>query len=246
MMNQRATFHGTPVLEPGQTWRWPRQAERRLVLSVSIGDDLINRWTEPARAKYAERVGASCLTLRDYLPVGDSPHWEKLRIADYLRQGYRVLWVDSDVLIEDGAPDIFGYVAPEEFGAVDEVRTAQWAEHHPGLEERVVELAWTTGFPMEDRPDQYWNTGVMVASPCHEDVFNLAGDDPVSDCVFEQTWLNLSIARQYVRMCSLPRYFNNMQNFRENRPSHGQFLHAAGRAAAAKVRDLLEVAEAAD
>lgn len=222
-------------------WQPPQKSERRLVLSASFGPDPCNRLTEPFRIEYARRVGATCVTLRDYRGIGDAPHWEKLRIRDFLLMGYRVLWVDSDVLIQPGAPDLFAHVWPNRLAAVDELQTGQWQNYYAGNSAAVEALARTLGRP---RPftRSYWNTGVILACPNHADVFALGSDVARSDCVFEQTWLNVRFREALIPagVWPLPLWANNMTRW-DVPCEHGQFLHAAGMPAAEKVSSFLSL-----
>ncbi len=80
-------------------------------------------------ARYAKRINADFLVvqerkysllLRGYVN-GDLPVYEKFRLADFLEQYDRVLYLDSDILITPQARDIFAeFSNPKFFYAYDE------------------------------------------------------------------------------------------------------------------------------
>ena len=175
---------------------------------------------------YAAKIGASTFVMRDRSGLGDGPHWEKYRIADYLAEGFTVLWVDADAIIAPWCPDLTQLFPPAlcDMAACDEVASGYWEEQHSGLRALVPAMAEACGrsftFPIGD--SAYYNTGVMVINPTPASInaFRLL-DFVASDCVWEQSHLNLRFREAGLRISPLPRAFNEMQFY-------GDIVHAAG------------------
>lgn len=201
---------------------------RLVVMSAVFGDPCEKTFaiTSGFLASYAAKIGASLFIMRDHSGLGDGPHWEKCRIADFLRQGVTVIWIDADAVVTPWCPDL-SQLFPKllcDIAVCDEVASGYWGEKHTGLRGCVSAMARQCGrpfsFPQGD--SAYYNTGVMVINPNPRTISAFTLRDRVqSDCVWEQSWLNLKFREDQLRIAPLPRAYNEMQFY-------GDIIHAAG------------------
>jgi hypothetical protein len=126
--------------------------------------------------------------LIDASPHGTSrsPAWQKLLILsqDFAPKYERIIWVDSDIVINPDAPLITEGVPPEKVGAVDEFAFPS-PEDHPRVIRVVAEAlrlpperVWPTpqsfyeSWGLPSSFSQVVQTGVLVLSPrYHKDVY---------------------------------------------------------------------------
>lgn len=103
---------------------------KKAIVTLAIGAAYSDRFEQLCRKNwtaYAQRHGFDLVVIKEPLDVGErarrrSPAWQKCLVlgafglADY----ERVVWVDSDILINPAAPSILDGVPGERIGAIDE------------------------------------------------------------------------------------------------------------------------------
>jgi hypothetical protein len=166
-------------------------SERRAIVTLAIGESFRRRWREicePNWRGYAERHGYDLICVDEPLDMSEraclrSPAWQKCLILSqpFSARYDRMVWLDSDILIAPGAPDVCAGVPVEKVGAVDEFGIPSPALHR--LIRRKQYAHWRRlGVPFIDNPnprsyysvyglsrgfDHVVQTGVMVLSPKH-------------------------------------------------------------------------------
>jgi len=165
------------------------------IVTLAIGANYAERFEQLCRRNwtaYAERHGFDVVVLKEPLDFGErarrrSPAWQKCLILGLpeLKNYERVVWVDSDILINPRAPSIVQGVPMEKIGATDEHR-------YPSLETRQNLLRQVLAVAPEggDWGKRFWEswlspgafhahfglpsgqahivqTGVLVLSPRH-------------------------------------------------------------------------------
>jgi len=79
--------------------------------------------THPLMKKYADKIGVDFLCISNF-GVTDitalPPKYEKFQIFDFFDKYDRILFIDTDIIVNPDAPDIFDYCPAECFGAVSE------------------------------------------------------------------------------------------------------------------------------
>jgi hypothetical protein len=156
--------------------------------------------THPTIEAYARRLGADFIVWREF--AGHTmPHYQKLELGRLLERYDRVLYLDTDVLVRDDAPDLFGLVPEGELGMLLE---SEYVDRRID----VIQYMIAVGYDARAWDGKYYNAGVMVLSPCHRDLFT----QPTSETnhIKEQTYLNLMISRTRTKMFPLPYRFNRM------------------------------------
>lgn len=121
-MNDRVRWRLFGEVETAENW----------LVTTAIGGDYLERWEGFARdtwLRYARRhglgiaVAVSDLAEEDELQLNGA--WQKLLALRSLREalgrGARCAIIDTDVLVGDGAPNVFDAVAPGRVGIVSQV-----------------------------------------------------------------------------------------------------------------------------
>lgn len=137
-----------------------------LVISVAAGPEYeelaaINR---PRWLYYANRCNADLIVLTGR--TADFGVLEKFRVEPYVRQYKRTLFVDADCFIKPTCPNLFDLVPQSDVGMHDDwdyLKHTKWLR-----DERTVALA-SQGVKYET--DACWNSGVVVCSARHADIW---------------------------------------------------------------------------
>lgn len=150
--------------------------------------------------EYAERIGAEIHVVTSDDPSIRIGHYRKIKVLNEILDRYdRVLWIDADVLISRKAPDIFAEVPEDCLGIFNE---APWIDRSNDAK------IWfdLTGFAIT--PNVYFNTGIMVLSKIHKDIFRMP--DIQVQHYGEQTYLNQRIAECNTKVYYLSHHWNRM------------------------------------
>jgi hypothetical protein len=185
----------------------------KLVLTIAVGEKfkVISQLTLPTIEEYALKIGAECIVLNDEHMKGEqSPHWLKFKIYDYLTKYERILFLDSDLIIRPDTPNLFELIPDTKFGIFDE---CPYTPRITCLEELFQVYGWKP--PINEKTKQqevkYYNTGVMVVSRKHRNIFRPPTDyKPLVNNFGEQTFLNYRIQDSGVKVFGLEHLFNRM------------------------------------
>jgi lipopolysaccharide biosynthesis glycosyltransferase len=203
---------------------------RVAIVTFLIGEVYERTWSRMcARSwtSYAQRIGADIIVLKDRIDASDvsrSPAWQKLLILDlpWAKRYERILWLDSDIIINDEAPDILQYGGPvEKVGICEDSGHLSPAEAQVYLESRLkiqlsphnVQTSWRTA--MRERYATYntpphdvmFNTGVLVLSPAHHnEALKSVYSYPQISQLYEQPRLSHSLLEHDLVYTLSPRY----------------------------------------
>ncbi len=118
--------------------------------------------TGPLMKRYAESVNADYIVI-DQLTEQSHKCGNKYAYAEVAARYEQSLWLDTDVVMMDGSPDIFQQVRSDQWGLCDDL---------PGLKQIPGNYDWfnfqwrqqssSLGLPAYDVP-KAWNSGVVVA-----------------------------------------------------------------------------------
>ncbi len=175
---------------------------KHLVLTIAVGDAYENMamYTHPTLKAYAERIGADFLSIDE--SNCSSPHWMKFQIFDLLNQYERIIYFDTDIIIRDDCPDLFSIVPTNELGMFNE------APFTDGRQMAMYEICKAYATTLPEWNGKYYNTGVMVISRTHKYLFQKPDEENFG--YYEQSYLNLQIAKKEVWMCDLRYQFNRL------------------------------------
>jgi hypothetical protein len=190
--------------------------------------------THPTLKAYASKIGADFINWTDasgYQVLG----YKKMELAGLLDTYDRVLFVDTDVIIREDAPDLFEIVPEDQLGMFEEGR------YYDRTHSTLIYMTWA-GFNLSKWDGQYYNSGVIVLSKQHRDVF--VQPPQQVDHFGEQTWLNTLIADRQTKIFPLQHRFNHLLgldlNFGEDRLD-SYFVHYAGMRTTLPDQELLKL-----
>lgn len=209
----------------------------RVIVTIAMGSDPSYRYGLASMERYAARVGAQLIVIREPLiavdGLSDTRHiaWlQKIYALQLVNQFESVLYVDADVLITPQAPDIFQLMNSlnAEFAMYD--------EGHLGRQHYLIRLQEVIGQKLSQNLfNSYFNAGVIYLTRKSDLVQELRSDDVriimqggVS-CP-EQTWFNYLIQVRQLKVMSLDRSYNFMEETEGDLKArlNASFIHYAG------------------
>lgn len=217
-----------------------RQYKRNAVIvtGIDVEDEL--KYSMPTIEAYCKKFNLTlfCLKNPKLNITGKKDYnyykFEKNRIYDYFQDFDRILRLDSDILITPKCPDIFKLLPYNKIGAVYEDVGSR-------KKQRKQEIVKTKS-ALGDIPNwynDYINSGVMVASKMHKEIFKL--DDHILEVLKnneigtfqEQNIVNWKIKYYGFEIGNMGYKFNHMKMFSEKwnnyaNPFKSAIIHMAG------------------
>lgn len=211
---------------------------KQAVVTISIGERFAKmaKVTHKTLKAYADKIGAEFIVLDK---ADNYPHWQKMRLYDLLIQYNRIIYLDIDIIIREDCPNLFELIPETKLGIFNEGRFMS-------REDSLIEAckAYDKKIP-KDYDGTYYNTGVMVVSRKHRELFkrphiihNLG--------MFEQGYLNMKILLDFdikKDVEELDYKFNRMTGLDKHCGIHrldSYIVHYAGAPEAVNVPDLME------
>jgi hypothetical protein len=123
--------------------------------------------TGPALERYAGRHGYELVVAHERLTRGRPPAWDKIVMLHSLVASHDlVVWIDTDALVFDGAPDIAGALTPNRFLHLVEHRTSRGRVPNTGVlalqggtrSQRFLEHVWAQRRFVDDR---WWENAAV-------------------------------------------------------------------------------------
>ncbi len=173
---------------------------RKAIVTIAIGEhgEEMAKITHPLMRAYAEYTGAEFIVIDKpfFLDRFGKHTYEKLNCYKLLEEYERIIFLDSDILISLGSPDLFEIVPESVFGASN--------EYFYPMRERDISLTQIELGPIEwEHP--YFNAGMMVFSKAHKELFN--PEDPDL-----QHWVFSDFRNNHVNLLNDQPYFNYKLN----------------------------------
>lgn len=179
---------------------------KKAIVTITMGAtyEHIASMTHASQRAYADRIGAEFIVINKQLISQTSPHFEKFQIYDLLNIYHRIAFIDTDIIIRDDCPDVFELVPETHFGIFNE------GKYLPERASSVPEIAKAYEVTVDKAWDRksYYNTGVMVLSRRHKDIFKKPEKEIWS--FYEQSYINLKLINNLVKVFELPYQFNRM------------------------------------
>lgn len=206
-----------------------------LVCTIVSGEEAssIAQYSVPLMKAYALRIGAEFLILEKTfrtLEYGQE-FYEKLQAGDLLSSFERVLYVDADIIILPGAPDLFQATSDEHFG-VTVVGSALTS-----IQNEIDSLLKVFNYAID--PQLYFNAGVFLVSRKQQRIFTETLNDVKEwasaiqngkvRALHDQSILNYLVQKHQIPISDLGKNFNRTRafgNFHQRFRSY--FIHYAG------------------
>jgi hypothetical protein len=154
-------------------------------------------------------------------------HIEKFQLFEALERYERIIFLDSDILIQPSCPNLFNLVPEGRLGIVyDDTGPDAWKRT-----EELEKLGTRLGSISESR-NRYFNSGVMVMDQSLKSLFEMRRKDFISGRWPEQTLLNYRVLRHNIPVVELAEQYNFMPHMpgwasQENRLG-ANVIHYAG------------------
>jgi len=181
----------------------------KAIITIVSGEKYKSTWerSEPFFVHYADKCDAELIVLKGIEGTEyPSPHWIKFGIYNLLKKEFdRIAFIDADILIRPDTPSLFDIVPEDQFGIFNE---GTYTPRSMCIHE--VKKVFNVELPKWNGKD-YYNTGVMVMSRQHRYIFKITEEiKPLRNSFGEQTYLNMKIMANDVKVFSLPYQFNRM------------------------------------
>lgn len=193
------------------------------VVTIVIGNTYndLSKLTHPTIKAYADKIGADFIVWKT-MGKHTHPGYQKLEIKELLKKYERVLYIDTDIIIREDSPNLFDVVPKEKVGLFNEGRFVLRSDS-------FYDFCRQVNFNPQDWDKRYFNTGVLVVSREHSEMFN---QPPVEiNSFYEQTYLNVMICHLGFKIHDLSYKFNRMSimDNATGEPRHdAYFVHYAG------------------
>jgi hypothetical protein len=229
-MNTDGTAAGNNLLQDRKA------AEPRAIIVVSIGDQHQSIYSQTRRSieQYARRIGAALLNVdsvgvlptdlvqivctRSYASEREPlPYVAKCwAIYDALGSFERVALLDSSCVVQNQCADLFELVSPGSVGGWNESTMTDFKswkiDTRLAKEKRALDLS------------VYLNTGVLVVSRCHRELFSpgkiIGNLDLFHGPYADQLFINIMLAQSHTPVCELSRAYNYVPVFNYADESH--------------------------
>jgi hypothetical protein len=155
----------------------------KAIVTIAIGEQYIFNWKKyclPSWRRYCDRHGFDLVAIEEPLDSSErggsrSVAWQKCLILgqEFANSYERIVWVDSDILFNNCAPDVTAGVPVDKVGVVEDLQFSYpnfirralrlWGEGEAVINYTAEEYYKQYGLP--DDVDRVFNTGVLVLSP---------------------------------------------------------------------------------
>ena len=225
-MNTDRTAAGSKLLQD------QKAAESRAIIVVSIGDRHQSIYSQTRRSieEYARRIGADLLNVdsvgvlptelvqvvctRSYASKREPlPYVAKCwAIYDALGSFERVALLDSTCVVQNQCADLFELVSPRSVGGWNESTMTDFKSWK--IDMRLAKEKRALDLPL------YLNTGVLVVSRCHRELFSpgkiISNLDLFHGPYPDQLFINIMLAQSHTPVCELSRAYNYVPVFNHN------------------------------
>lgn len=137
-----------------------------LVLTISIGEkhEKISELTLKTIENYAKKVNADFINLKTAKSNGTD--WEKTQVYDLFNKYKRIILFDIDLIIREDCPNLFEIVPEKELGAFNEGKYVFKSDD-------IKITARMYDENLGDITSKYYNTGVLILSRKHKQLFKI-------------------------------------------------------------------------
>ncbi len=198
------------------------------VLVIATGERgkiMFTKWGNTC-ASYATSVKADFILVRETA----NPNYrylDKFVIGPLLEKYKRVVYIDADVEVLPGAPNLFELVPENIMGLIDE----RMYYCNEGIErgiERVAEIGKEHGYTFYPSPGRYLSTGIMVVSRMHKDIFRLPEIPFIRTPTYEQDLIFARILEAGHRAMYFGPELQYVHGFGVHGKEHAKFHHYPG------------------
>ncbi|MDB9372416.1 glycosyltransferase [Nodularia sphaerocarpa] len=195
----------------------------KAVVTLCVGDaaNRLGEITHPFLRAYAEKIGANFVEINNLKMGFDVPYFEKYQISNLLEKYDRIIYMDTDIIVDAKCPDLFAIVPEDNFGAF---LVSNYTYFHDGavkdIQKELEDIGWER---------KYFNSGVMVVSQYHRQVFtkdhNLVTWASNKRAFHEQTILNYTVQKLSIPIYDIGYKFNHTSQIKNSRAIYGRRIN---------------------
>ncbi|MDJ0732737.1 MAG: glycosyltransferase [Nostocaceae cyanobacterium] len=191
----------------------------KAVVTLCIGDAYsLGEVTHPLLKAYADKIGADFIVINTPKLNFNYAHYEKYQIYDLLNDYERIIYLDTDIIVSPKYPNLFDIVPEKQFGAFVVSKHTYFHDRAiKDIQKVLGEIGWKR---------EYFNSGVMVLSKCHREIFNKNHDLLVwaseKRNFYEQTILNYHLQKLSVPIYDIGYKFNHTTDVKNSRYRFGR------------------------
>lgn len=199
---------------------------KNAVVTMCIGNawERMSDLTHPTIKAYADRIQSDFILINYPQVNARDIGFEKCQLGNILSIYDRVIYLDSDIIVTKKCPNLFDIVPENDLGAFIESEYDRYStevQHN----DRIIEIQKMLG-DIGWRKD-YFNTGVMVLSRKHRQMFELQRKYIVD--LREQTQLNYNSKLLGFWVHDIGIRFNKMDFINPNERFESYIIHYAGK-----------------
>lgn len=170
-----------------------------LVLTISIGDkhEKISELTIKTIENYAKKIKADFLNIKTTKYTATD--WEKCQVYDLFNKYKRIILLDIDLIIREDCPNLFDIVPEKELGAFNEGKYV-FKSDDIKITSRILDENFG------DITPKYYNTGVLVLSRQHKQLFK----PPKYFKVTFTSYFNMLLQKEKTKVFDLDLRFNRL------------------------------------
>jgi hypothetical protein len=218
-------------------------SERRVVATLTVGERYhrFAEYTHDLMRAYARRCHADFVVLDEDSAAGRDVLWGKMGCHGLLEQYDRLLFLDTDVLVCPGCPDLFEIVPGAQFGAY---LVSQYGDFHDEairhIQQVLGDLDWKRS---------YFNSGVLVVPRTHREIFDTSDPDfgrwasvsatSSTNYFYEQTYLNYKLRERAGEGFDIGYQFNHtLASGNSERRFASHMIHCKGHIPGNRLREI--------
>jgi len=172
-----------------------------LILTISIGQRPWTKLTIPLMKKYAEKHGYEFKLISDKFTSEKNAKEHKCSIYQLLDTYDRILYLDDTCIIHPKCPDLFNLVSENLLGVLIESPT--FFE----LTQTLKNACMTYNGFYDDKDIRWFNSGVMVISRQHKEMF-LPSKFYLVNGFFDQAYFNATRIKNNIEIYDLTEKYN--------------------------------------
>ena len=212
------------------------QRNRKALVTLACGEFYteLGKVTHPFMEDYARKCAAEFLVIRKRQvnkTYNLSERYEKFQVFDLLDDYEQILFVDTDILIAPDAPSLFEITPIDRFAAASEAGYSMAQRDITLTQEILGAVEWL---------NPYFNSGVMVFSRMHKEVFDPLSADLKSwstgefragqtNLLNDQPYLNHRLNKLRIPLQDLTYRYNHTRVIKETETRFSSFLiHYSG------------------
>ncbi|MDF5720718.1 MAG: glycosyltransferase [Rhizonema sp. PD37] len=192
------------------------------VVTLCIGEEYkLGEVTHPLLKAYAEKLGADFIIIDKPKLNLNYVHFEKYQIYDLLENYERIIFLDTDIIVNPKCPNLFELVPEYQFGAFV---VSKHTYFHDGAVKDIQKVLGDIGWKRE-----YFNSGVMVVSKCHREVFKKSNELLIwaseKRAFLDQTLLNYHVQKQGIPIYDIGYQLNHTTDPKNSNARFGRRIN---------------------